>query len=127
MNKLFFQQIFRFGLVGITTAAIHLATVVFLVQNFSLIPLTANIFGFLLAFQMSYWGNRIWTFPQTLALHRSAFSKLLLVQIVNFSANELLFYVFLNLGLPYPVALLIVLTILPVFTFISSKTWVFKA
>jgi putative flippase GtrA len=126
MNKKLFLQIFRFGIVGVTAAAIHFATVVFFVQNFSLEPLAANCFGFLVAFQASYWGHRLWTFQETEALHRMAFSKLLTVQLINFSANESLFYVFLSLHLPYPLALLIVLTVLPVFTFIASKMWVFK-
>jgi len=126
MNKLFFLQVFRFGIVGVTAACIHFTTVVLLVQNFFLAPMLANIFGFLIAFQASYWGNRLWTFSQTITLHHVAFSRLLLVQLINFSANELLFYIFLSLNLPYPLALLTVLTILPVFTFFSSKMWVFR-
>ncbi|RDI40983.1 GtrA family protein [Aquicella lusitana] len=121
-----FLQIFRFGIVGLTAAAIHISIVILLVQYEGLEPLAANIFGFAIAFQMSYWGNRLWTFSDAAVLHRVALPKLLLVQIVNFLANESLFYVFLTLHLPYPIALFLVLTILPVFTFISSKLWVFR-
>jgi putative flippase GtrA len=120
------RQVFRFGVVGLTGACIHFSTVVVLVQYFSFLPLMANFFGFLCAFQISYWGHRLWTFRDTISLHRIAAPKLLVIQLLNFSANETLFYIFLSLHLPYPIALLIVLSVLPVFTFISSKKWVFK-
>jgi putative flippase GtrA len=120
-------QIFRFGMVGLLAAAIHFTVVVYLVQIWHFVPLTANIFGFVVSFQMSYWGHRLWTFNHSAALHRVVFPKLLLVQVMNLAANESLFYLFLTFNLPYPIALLIVLTILPIFTFLSSKWWVFKA
>lgn len=128
MNKIFSLvfQVGRFGIVGVTAASIHFLTVVFLVQNFLIEPLAANVMGFLISFQVSYWGHRLWTFQGTTALHRTAFSKLLLVQLINFSANELLFYIFLSLHFPYQLALIMVLTILPIFTFLSGKFWVFR-
>lgn len=118
-------QIARFGVVGLTAAAIHFFTVVGIVQWFAVKPLLANVVGFIVSFQMSYWGHRKWTFGDTVTLHRVAFSRLLVVQMVNFTANESLFFLFLTLHLPYQVALLIVLTVLPVFTFLGSKFWVF--
>lgn len=120
------KQLFRFGVVGIVAAAIHFYIVISLVQTWSLEPLIANVFAFGIAFQISYWGHRLWTFSNTTTLHREAFPKLMLIQIINFAANESLFYVFLTLNLPYPIALLIVLTILPIVTFVSSKLWVFR-
>lgn len=119
-------QVFRFCIVGLTAAVIHYSIVVELVQRLTLNPLIANVFGFIFAFQVSYWGHRLWTFNGTLALHRAAFPKLLLIQVTNFIANEALFSIFLSWGLPYNVALLIVLAILPIFTFVSSKMWVFR-
>ena len=119
-------QIFRFGVVGLTATSVHFCTVIFLVQVYALAPLVANIFAFMIAFQVGYFGHRWWTFANTIALHRVAFLKLLIVQVGNLIANESLFYIFLCYHLPYPIALLIVLTILPFFTFAFSKLWVFK-
>lgn len=121
-----FSQIFRFGIVGLTAAAIHFSIVVWFVQVWLFAPLVANIFGFTISFQVSYWGHRLWTFRDSIASHRVAVLKMLIVQLTNFVANEILFYIFLQCHLPYPIALLIVLMILPIFTFISSKLWVFK-
>lgn len=121
-----FYQIFRFGIVGLLAGILHFLVVVILVQYWFLKPLIANVFALMLSFQLSYWGHRLWTFQNTSTLHREAFPKLLVVQLLNFSANEFLFYLFLILDLPYPIALLIVLTILPIFTFFSNKFWVFR-
>ena len=121
-----FAQLFRFGVVGVVAAAIHFTIVVCLVQLLLLPPLVANIFGFFVSFQVSYWGHRRWTFQGTEISHSTALPKLLLVQIINFCANESLFYIFLSMHLPYQLALLIVLTILPIFTFVSGKFWVFR-
>jgi len=123
----FFLQVLRFGIVGLTAAGIQLGTVILLVQWGRLEPLTANIFGFAFAFQMSYWGHRLWTFNQADVPHRIALPKLLFIQSLNLTAHETLFYVFLTMKLPYPIALIIVLTIMPIFTFITSKVWVFRS
>jgi putative flippase GtrA len=119
-------QLVRFGLVGVTAAAIHFAIVVGLVQTLAYEPLVANMFAFLVSFQVSYFGHRRFTFNGTAALHSVAFPKLLSLQIFNFVANESMFYFLLSLHLPYQMALLIVLATLPLFTFAVSKFWVFN-
>lgn len=121
-----FLQLVRFGIVGVTAASINFSVVVFLVQNFSYAPLVANVFGFLVSFQMSYWGHRLWTFNGTAVLHREAFPKLVLVQVGNFCGSECLYYLFLSYGIPYQIGLLCVLCIMPIFTFLTSKLWVFR-
>lgn len=135
MNKYFekakyyfplFFQLCRFGIVGVLAAAVHLGIVVAIVQNFHIAPLIANVFAFAISFQCSYWGHRYWTFNALEVPHTLALPKLLFIQIANFAANESLFYIFLALGFSYPIAMLIVLAILPIFTFISSKLWVFR-
>lgn len=125
MNKPLFFQIMRFGIVGLSAAAVHFGMVVALVQTWLILPLVANIFGFAIAFQISYWGHRLWTFAGSGPAHRIAIPKLFFVQLLNFAANETLFYIFLSLSVPYPLALFIVLTVLPFFTFMASKLWVF--
>jgi putative flippase GtrA len=126
MSNLFFQ-LCRFGLVGIVAALMHFSIVVTLVQTWHMHPLVANIVGFLFSFQLSFWGHRLWTFSDSEAPHRVAYPKLLTVQLINLAANETLFYILLSLQLPYTLALAVVLTVLPVFTFVSSKFWVFKS
>lgn len=121
------KQLSRFGIVGVIAATIHFSIVVFLVQQVQLQPLTANVFGFFISFQVSYWGHRTFTFSNTNVHHRSALPKLLLLQMFNFAANQSLYYMFLSMHLPYQFALLLVLAILPLFTFVVSKLWIFRS
>jgi putative flippase GtrA len=122
----FFFQLLRFGIVGLSAAATQFCLVVVLVEHRLCVPLMANFFAFIIAFQVSYWGHRLWTFNAGQTRHSTALPRLLFVQILNFTANETLFYIFLSLKWPYPIALLMVLTVLPFFTFLSSKLWVFR-
>jgi putative flippase GtrA len=126
MNRDSVLQIARFLTVGVAAAAVHFSVVVLLVQFFHYEPLIANVGGFLVSFQLSYWGHRLWTFSETEVLHRDAYPRLVAVQLFNFSINEALYYYFLSLHLPYALALFIVLAILPVFTYMTNKFWVFQ-
>lgn len=126
-KRILLTQIARFGVVGVMAAAVHLSMVFFLVETYHWQPLVANIFAFLTAFQVSYWGNRRWTFDRTVTLHRVAFPRLLFLNSMSFVMNEGLFYFFLAVfHLPYMLALFLVLTILPIATFTLSKFWVFR-
>lgn len=127
MNRKLFFQLFRFGMVGIAAAIVHFSCVTLFVELSLMKPLIANIFAYIIAFQVSYSGHRYWTFRGTVTQHRVAFPKLLLVSTLTFLANESLFYIFMSyFNLPYQIALLIVLTILPLGTFALSKFWVFR-
>jgi putative flippase GtrA len=122
------KQIMRFGIVGGSAAFVNFSIVVMLVESGVLQqPLYANMVAFVFAFQVSYFGHRYWTFSDTVTEHRVAMTRLLLVSGTNFFANEGLFYFFLNtFQMPYMLALLLVLAILPIVTFTFSKLWVFR-
>jgi putative flippase GtrA len=127
MNRAGLAQIIRFVIVGSLAALVHVSMVVLLVQLYDFLPLVANAGGFLVSVQVSYWGHRLWTFAATDVLHREAYPKLVMLQISNFCLNELLYFILLSLQLPYLLALLIVMTVLPVFTFLASKFWIFRS
>lgn len=118
-------QLGRFGLVGLAAAGLHYAVVVICVDHFNLGPLLANIFGFCCGLQISYWGHRSWTFRGTNVSHTLALPRMFFLQTLNFIANESLFYLLLSFHMPYHIALLIVLSILPLLTFFLSRFWVF--
>ena len=121
-----FLQLTRFGMVGISAAFVHFSVVVFLVEWGWLQPLLANILAFSLAFQVSYWGHRRFTFKHTSQEHRIAFPRLLLVSVSAFLVNETLFYFLMKkFNLSYEVALLLVLMVLPLGVFLVNKFWVF--
>ncbi len=119
------KQFLTYVMIGLISAAIHLSVVVLLVQDFMWAPLSANVLGFLTALQMSYWGNRRFTFRETVVRHHVAFSRLLLLQTILFVTNESLFSLLLMWHVPYILALVMVLALLPIVAFISLKRWVF--
>jgi putative flippase GtrA len=127
MNSAQVLQIMRFGVVGVTAALVHFSTVVLLVQDLHYAPLIANIAGFIVSFQFSYFGHRIWTFSETEVSHREAYPKLALIQSFNFGINEFLYYFLLSMNLPYQPALIIVILVMPIFTYFVSKWWVFQS
>lgn len=123
-----FFQLTRFGIVGVTAALVHFSMVVLLVEVCGFLPLIANGFAFCVSFPVSYWGHRLWTFYDTRQKHAIALPRLLLVSTLAFAANESLFFLFMQqFALPYPVALFLVLSILPLLVFLANKLWVFES
>lgn len=121
------SQLIRFGIVGICAAIINMLVVVWLVQKFNVQPLLANIFAFLIAFNISYNGHYYWSFANAKRKYRFFVSRFLVVAIISFVLNEGLFYIFLHLFSWYYVwALLLTLLIVPIFSFVCSKFWAFK-
>lgn len=122
------KQLFFFLLVGGSAALVHLLVVAGLVPLFSMNPLWANIIGFLVAFQVSYFGHRYLTFQQQAAQtqHKQAMPKFFAVALGSFALNQGLYALLLQTTLDYRVALFIVLLVVAVVTFVISKLWAFK-
>ncbi|MFT0212553.1 GtrA family protein [Pseudomonas sp. F1_0610] len=124
------KQLIFFLAVGGTAALVHLLVVAALVPWFELSPLWANLVGFLLAFQVSYWGHRCLTFKAQAqqTTHKQAMSKFFAVAVGSFCLNQGLYAGLLAFtGLDYRVALFIVLFVVAVVTFMISKVWAFNA
>ena len=118
------SQLFRFGCVGAAAAAVHLSVVALLVATLGMAPLWANVAGFGVAIQVTYFGHRNWTFR---AVKRGGdYQRMLLVSLVSFALNEALYAVLLHTTpLDYRLALVLVLVAVAVLTFIGSRIWVF--
>src|SRR6188474_377402 len=86
------HELMRFGVVGISASAVHLAVVLLLVP-LTVPPLVANVAAFGIAFQISYYGHRNWTFRANGA--RASYMKLLIVSLASFAINEALYAVLL--------------------------------
>lgn len=126
ISRALVKQLTQFGLVGVTAAAVNYAIVVYIVSHFSWHPLEANVLAFCVAFQVSYFGHRRFTFSGTSTVHKEAYTKLLAWQVCNLGITELFFYALLLSHLPYQIALLIVLATMPIVTFTVSRFWIFK-
>ena len=120
-----FIQLVRFGVVGVSAMAVHWLVVRLLVPA-GLAPLIANVLGFAISFNVSYFGHRSWTFA-TEAGHGSTFWRFLSVALTSFALNEAMYFLLLRFtGLNYQVALGIVLVAVAALTFVLSKTWAFR-
>lgn len=86
--------------------------------------LTANVFAFLLAFNVSFFGHKYLTFSR---LHNEQILSLPHFFLVAASAgiiNELLYYFLLNYThLNYLLALFLVLGLVSVYSFTVSRFW----
>jgi putative flippase GtrA len=121
-----FANLNRFIIVGSVAASVHFLTVVWLVQYAAWLPLWGNFLGFLLGFQISYWGHRLWTFAAVNRSGQNTYVKLLLLQIINLGVSQIS-YQFLLHFFQYQIALLILLLLFPFLTFFISKHWIFNA
>lgn len=118
-------QLARFGVVGIAAMAVHWLVVMALVP-LGLRPLIANVVAFAIAFNVSYWGHRNWTFDSD-ASHRTTFWRFFAVACASFVLNECLYYVLLTYShLGYQLALALVLVTVAALTFVLSRQWAFR-
>ncbi|KTD05267.1 GtrA family protein [Fluoribacter gormanii] len=121
--KLRHRLIFFIG-IGSSAALIHLFTVFNLVKYMHVQALVANIFAFLIAFNVSFLGHKYLTFSQ---LHDEKTLSLPHFFIVAASAgliNEMLYFLLLRYtSLNYLFALFLVLGCVSVYSFIISRFW----
>ncbi|WP_407276341.1 GtrA family protein [Halothiobacillus sp. DCM-1] len=122
------RRVLLFGLVGLTAALVHWVVVWLLVQHGKFAALWANPFGFFVAFWVSYFGHRHGSFAEKNHRHRirETLPKFALVASAGFVLNEFLFFLLLRwTPLPYTVALILVIGIVAVGTFLASRHWAF--
>lgn len=122
------QSLVIFGAVGVAAAVVHLSVVWALVSQWSIPALLANPVGFFVAFWVSFFGHRHGSFkadePHPI---RRALPRFALVAVTGFFGNELLYAALLAwTPLPYTVALFIVIAIVAVATYLSSRFWAFS-
>jgi putative flippase GtrA len=120
------MQLFWFGVVGASAAAVHLGTVWLLVSQLALAPLLANVLGFCAAFIVSFIGHHRRTFAAHAAPLSQALPRFLLVAVLGFAANEILYALLLHWGLEYRLALFLVLVAVAGMTWLLSRYWAFR-
>lgn len=122
----FFLQLARFGAVGVSALVVHWLSVVTIVP-FGVPPLLANVIAFVIAFQVSYWGHRNWTFNVRHLPHRVTLPRFLFIGCAGFAVNESLYFLLLTYTkMDYRLSLLIVLTAVVTTSFVLSKLWAFR-
>ncbi|MDF1761168.1 MAG: GtrA family protein [Coxiellaceae bacterium] len=127
-HKHLLSQVMRFAIVGMSSSVVHFSSVMLLVEFGDLRPLIANIFAFLIAFLVSFFGHWLWTFAGTTQNFRQSLPRFFTIATVSFGLNELFYWYLLHrVHMYYPVALIIVLCCVSVLTFTASKLWAFHS
>ena len=83
LTKKVFWQLCRFGIVGVSAAVVNYLIVVVIVEYGHWQPLLANIVAYLLAFNVSYTGHRLFTFSHK-AHEKSSLTKFFVVSLTGF-------------------------------------------
>ncbi len=120
-----FQQIRRFGVIGLLATAIHITVAYFAERLGSLSPQLANLSGFSAAFLVSYFGHMQYTFQPQGSSDRY-FRRFLILSIISFLISSyLVFALTVELGVDFMWALASVAVIVPSSNFIVAKFWAF--
>jgi len=119
------HQIARFGLVGGAATATHFLVALTLIA-LAVHPLWANAWAFVVAFQISFFGHRGFTFRnRKMPLGISA-RRFVVTALVGFALSELLLAALLHWSeISNTFALVIALATVAVFTFIMGRYWAF--
>lgn len=120
------REIVGFLIIGIIGTVIHVGVGLSVNSLLKVGPLTANVIGYTSAFTFSYFGNSAATFGRP-ARDLPQFVRFMTVSLAMFGLNEAIVFVGLTFGhLPYRLALVPALTIVPVVSFLVSKVWAFQ-
>jgi len=120
------KQLGRFFGVGIAATLTHVCIALFIEKFLHASGQTSNLAGFLVGMFVSYFGHAYYTFSaksnhfqQVIKFSISAFSGLGMSSLITL-------IVFTKMQQPFVIAMLFVALIVPPFTFIISKLWVFR-
>ena len=123
-----YKEFIKFCVVGASAALTHYAVLMFIL-HFSSMPLAlGNLIAFVVAFWVSYFGHRIFTFNVQNIQHQQALPKFMMVAVFGFIFNEVFLLSTHHLFPMIHLSILIILTIgiTAIFTFFLSKFFAFK-
>lgn len=110
--------------IGATAALVHLSLVLGLVNYGLFQPLIANVFAYLIAFNVSYLGHKHLTFSRLDNQKKLSLAHFFIVSSSAGLLNELIYFILLKYtALNYMLALIIVLGIVAFYTYFLSKFW----
>lgn len=119
------RQVVTFGIVGGLSTLAHVIVALQLNAIVGLSPLWANVSGYLSAVTVSYVGNALLTFRGRL-LHGGQAVRFVTVSLAGLGLGQAITYVVTSLlHAPFAWALVLVVTIVPAFSFLAFRIWAF--
>lgn len=112
-----------FGLFGLIATGVHIAVFSF-IASLGGAGAWANLCGFLVAVPVSYFGNAKVTFGKNPSLRMLV--KFIVIALVGFALNHLNVTIIAALELPWPWSLPGMVVVVPGFSFLLNKLWVYR-
>jgi putative flippase GtrA len=123
--KVLIGQVFKFASVGVVATLTHVSVGLGLHSVLGMQPLMANLVAFLCATSISCLGNWSWTFDKRSRLSE-AVPRYLALSTCCFGLNQSIVYLVTETWhMPYVVALIPVVGVVPAFSFWMSRSKVF--
>jgi putative flippase GtrA len=120
------RSLIRFGITGVLATLTHVALFVLLVEWAYLRPLYAAVPAFLAAVGVSYAMNYRWTFRAD-GLHQVMLPRFVLVALAGLGLNLLITWMVVDVGnYWYGYALVLIIMLVPLVTYLLSRFWVFS-
>jgi putative flippase GtrA len=119
------REIATFGVIGVVATTTHAAIALFMNQHLGIAPFTANFLAYCCAFSVSYFGNARFTFGRP-AFRGRQFLKFVSISLLGLALSQALTFLCTGvLGLPYTLALIPIVTLVPILSFVLSKAYAF--
>ena len=120
------REINLFAVVGFTATAINYVAALAAQHLLGLAAMPAGVAGYAAAVGISYFGNSLLTFRRP-AMHGPQFARFAAISLVGLAINlGLVFFGSHVMGWPLWQALIPVVLIVPVSTFVMAKFWAFR-
>lgn len=120
------RSIFVFAIMGGMTTVVHIVTGLALHHVAGMTAAKANIVAYITAFFVSYSLHRNVTFRSTASVGQSL-PKFLAISVLGFVLCQLIVVMMVNvMGFSYAAALAVMVTTVPVVTYVLSRIWAFR-
>lgn len=128
LNKPLIGLLFRYGIVGVVASVVHYLIAYFFFSTFQINYLLAHFFGFVFGLFTAYFGHYFYSFKDSKS-HSERFPKFLVLSLAALILHQGGAYSLVNFAhLDYKTRVLpLLVVIVPVFTFLLNKFWVFSS
>lgn len=121
-----FRELLTFAAIGALATGTHALIALCAHNSMRLPPLSANLVGYCCAVLISYFGNARLTF-KTSAIHGPQFARFVVISLTALGLNQLLLLLFTGpLRMSFSTALMLLIILVPIFSFTASKIWGFR-
>lgn len=120
------RQLRRFVVVGVAATATHVAVALLCIELLGLGVQAGTFLAFSCALVLSYLLNRAWTY-QAEGRHRRQLPRFVLVSFAGYGLNAAIMALVTEmLGRHYLMGVAVVVTVIPLLSFLSHRYWTFS-